>query len=364
MISEEFESDKLEDVPHPRYSRSVIGQDKVKKHFLHSFNQNRIHHAWLMCGLQGIGKATLAWNLSKFLLTTQTNSTISESDLSINFDDPIISRIEALSEPYLKLIRKNFDAKTRKVKSEITVDNIRELIEFFEFTAPDRKPRIAIIDSIDDLNINASNAVLKLMEEPPDHSYFFLISHSPETLLPTIRSRCLSVQCQKLSTKDQLFLLNEFGLISDTQSKTVVKVSRGSVGEAIRLINQNGLKLYVSIVETYRDLPDLDISRILEIASQTEGLGKQEFTSTINKLIIHFVSRLAKAGVNGKISTEIFSGENQVLNKLSPNFEKSLEWAKLYSKMVANENLYQESNIDSFSQVYENLVDIKLTATH
>ncbi len=364
MTSEDFESDKLEGAPHPRFSRVVIGQDRVKKQFLHALNQGRIHHAWLMCGPKGIGKSTLAWNLAKFLLTSQGDDNDNDGDLCVNFEDPIISRVEALSEPHLMLVRKNFDTKTKKVKSDITVDNIRDLVEFFEFTSPDGKPRIAIIDSIDDLNSNASNAFLKLLEEPPNHTYFFLVSHSPESLLPTIRSRCLSVQCQKLTASDQLYLLNEFGFISDDHSKTVVSISQGSVGEAIRIINQNGLELYSSIVETFKDLPELDVSRILDIAAQTEGAGKQELTETINKLTIHFVSRLAKTGVNGSMNKEVFTGENYILAKLSPTIDKSIEWASLYSKMVANANVYQESNIDGFSQVYENLVNIKLTATH
>ncbi len=363
MNPEEFESDKLEGVPHPRFSRRVIGQEKVKNQFLQAYNQNRMHHAWLMCGPRGIGKATLTWHLTKFLLTSNRSGIPDTGEININFDDPVVSRIEALSEPHLKLIRKNFDTKTKKVKAEITVDNIRELVEFFEFTSPDGKPRIAIIDSIDELNVNASNALLKVLEEPPYNSYFFLVSHSPESLLPTIRSRCLAVHCENLGDEDQLYLLNEFGFISDALIKKVVRVSQGSVGEAIRIINQDGLKLYASIVEIYKDLPQIEVSSILEIASKTEGAGKQELTETINKLTIHFVSRLVKAGVKGKMSSEIFSGENIILNKLSPNFEKSHEWAMLYSRMLTKAKDYQDSNIDGYSQVFENLIDIKKIAT-
>lgn len=362
MTTEDFESDKLESAPHPRYSRFVIGQDKVKKQFLQAFNQGRTHHAWLICGNRGIGKATLAWNLTKFLLTSQKNSLVNDGEMSINFDDPAISRIEALSEPHLMLVRKNFDPKTKKVKSDITIDNIRELVEFFEFTSPDGKPRIGIVDSVDDLNNNASNAFLKLLEEPPNNSYFFLISHSPESLLPTIRSRCIAVQCQNLSTNDQYFLLDDLGFIKDDQSKTVVSISRGSVGEAIRLINLNGLELYSSIVDTFRELPEIDVTRILDLASKTDGTGKQELADTINSLTIHFISRLVMTGVKGRMNSEVFPGEGLILNKLAPNIGKSLEWAKLYSMMVANAKAYQESNIDDFSQVFENLVDIKLTA--
>lgn len=363
MNLEEFESDKLEGVPHPRFSSRVIGQEKVKNQFFQAYGQQRMHHAWLMCGPSGIGKATLAWQLAKFLLTRNLSGMLGGSEININFDDPVVSRIEALSEPHLKLIRKNFDTKTKKIKAEITIDNIRELVEFFEFTSPDGKPRIAIIDSIDELNVNASNALLKVLEEPPYNSYFFLVSHSPESLLPTVRSRCLAAQCENLSADDQLYLLNEFGFISDDQVKKVVSVSRGSVGEAIRIINQDGLKLYASIVGIYKDLPRIEVSKILEIASKTEGAGKQELTQTINKLTIHFVSRLVKAGAVGKISSEIFSGENIILNKLSPNFEKSHEWAMLYSRMITKAKDYQESNIDGYSQVFENLINIKKIAT-
>ena len=364
MISEDFESDKLAGVPHPRFSRFAVGQDKVKQQFLNAYGQGRTHHAWLMCGAKGVGKATLAWNLIKFLLSSPGGTKVANDDLHINHADPIIARIEALSEPHLRLVRKNFEPTTKRVKAEITVDNIRELVEFFEFTSPDGKPRIAIIDSIDDLNINASNAFLKLLEEPPEHSYFFLISHSPESLLPTIRSRCLAVQCLKLSDSQQLQLLNEFGFISDDHSKTVVSISQGSVGEAIRIISQNGLAIYSSIVETYKNLPEFDVARILDIAAQTEGVGRQEMVETINKLTIQFVARLIKTGVRGRSENEVFAGENIILYKLAPNRDKSLEWASLYAKMVANVNVYRDSNIDGFSQVFENLVNIKLTATN
>ncbi len=362
MNSDEVESDKLDGVPHPRFTKQVLGQDKFMQQFLHAFHGNRSHHAWLACGPRGIGKSTLSWQLAKFLLTRNLQEENNGSCLKLDFNDPVITRIETLSEPHLMLVRKNYDIKTKKIKSEITIDSIRDLVNFFEFTSPDGRPRIAIIDSIDDLNVNASNAFLKLLEEPPEHSYFFLISHSPESLLPTIRSRCLSVKCQKLSNEDQLHLLNKFNLLSNEKTKKVVSISQGSVGEAVRIINQNGLQLYTAIVTSYMDLPRFDIAQILKIAAQTEGVGKQELTETINRLTIHFVSRLVKVGVTEGMMSEIFAGENQILRKLSPNFEKSYEWSNLYSQMVANAQSYKESKIDGFSQVFENLQNIKKAA--
>ena len=195
------EADCAPGTRHPRMAPKVVGHHVAEQTFLDAFNSDRLHHAWMITGPKGIGKATLAWRMARFLLATPKDDggLFGTSDkprsLDVSGDLPVNARINALSEPRLCLIRRPWDAKSERLRAEITVDEVRKLRSFFGLSAPDGGHRVVIVDCADEMNVNAANALLKVLEEPPVNTTLFLISHQPTRLLPTIRSRCRTLRC-------------------------------------------------------------------------------------------------------------------------------------------------------------------------
>jgi DNA polymerase III subunit delta' len=185
------EPDRTLGAPHPRATARLIGQDAAETTFLTAFNTGRLHHAWLITGPRGVGKATLAWRIAKFLLATPDDDGgmfAPPPPITLDLpDSPILHRINALSESRLFLLRRPYDEKTARLRAEITVDEVRKMKSYFTLSAADGGRRVAIIDAVDDMNTAAANALLKLLEEPPAKVTLLLIAHQPARLLPTIR---------------------------------------------------------------------------------------------------------------------------------------------------------------------------------
>ena len=168
-------SDQITGYPHPKVTETLFGHDFSEQEFINCYKSGKLHHGWLISGAKGIGKATLAWRIAKFLLTQPIDS-IQKSDfldvsdgkkpveLDEHLKNTITARIMAESEPRLAVLRKSFDEKRKTFRSSIQVDEVRQLNNFFSLSVSDGGGRVAIIDCADDLNINAANALLKTLE--------------------------------------------------------------------------------------------------------------------------------------------------------------------------------------------------------
>jgi len=191
-----LEADRAPGAPHPRETAVLIGQEAAEREFLEARGAGRLHHAWLISGPRGVGKATLAWRIARFLLTTpvtadgRPDASAPPASLDSDWNAPVARRVLALSEPRLFLLRRPWDAKAERLRQEITVDEVRKLRSFFGLSVADGGRRVVIVDAADEMNVNAANALLKLLEEPPANTVILLVSHQPSRLLPTIRSRC------------------------------------------------------------------------------------------------------------------------------------------------------------------------------
>ncbi|MDZ4096688.1 MAG: DNA polymerase III subunit delta', partial [Paracoccaceae bacterium] len=273
------EPDRVEGAPHPRETRLLFGHDAAEAAFLAAFNGGRLHHGWLITGPLGLGKATLAWKIARFLLATPPADAGGgmfalppPRTLDIPDDNPVSRRLLALSEPRLFLLRRAWDEDKKRLKASITVDEVRRLIAFFHLSAADGGRRVAIIDAVDEMNPNAANALLKLLEEPPPGVTLILISHQPHRLLPTIRSRCRELRLSPLHAADMVSALAATGDTPDDPAR-LAELTGGSVGEAIRITNLDGLNLYKSIVALFATLPRLDRPRALALADLGAGRG-------------------------------------------------------------------------------------------
>ena len=175
-----------DDIPHPRAVFAYESGGAMEQAFLDALERGRLHHAWLLAGPEGIGKATFAYRVARRLLGATAEPALGL--LGSKPDDPVCRQIMARAHPDLLVLQR--DAEDGKTRKGIPVDDARALPEFFAKTPAAGAYRVAIIDAADDLNANAANAVLKTLEEPPERGVLLLISHAPGSLLPTLRSRC------------------------------------------------------------------------------------------------------------------------------------------------------------------------------
>ena len=220
---------------HPRRTYDLVGHGTAEKLFIKSIDSGRMHHGWLITGVPGIGKATLAYRMIRYALGGKP---LLQNSLDVPKTDIVAQKLESLGHGNFKLIRIPYDHKSKKLRTEIPVNSIRKLSDFFRSTAAeDNALRVCLIDSADNLNLNSQNALLKLLEEPPARSLVILLSSSPGRLLSTIRSRCIGLSLKSISDKEIETWLSSRVNATQNEIDSVVSLSRGAPGKAISLFN-------------------------------------------------------------------------------------------------------------------------------
>lgn len=364
------EPDRIDGAPHPRETLRLIGQEPAENAFLEAFNSGRLHHGWLITGPRGVGKATLAWSIARFLLATPPADEESlfgappdPTSLHIDPEHPVARRIQAGSEPGLFALRRPYDDKAKRLKAQITVDEVRKLKNFFALSAADGGHRVVIVDSADELNVSAANALLKLLEEPPASTTLLLVSHQPSRLLPTIRSRCRELRLSSLSPDDMSLAVRAAGGETSAQENiALAELSAGSVGEAIRLANLDGLALYSELVDVLGTFPDLDRQRALRLAEVVAGRGKETKFDLLLGLMDVAMSRLARTGVMGHPpNRQAAPHESTVFARLSPTPAAGRHWATLAQEAGDRARHGRAVNVDPASLVFDMFLKMRNT---
>ena len=347
------ESDRVPGAAHPRHAPAVIGHDAAAADFLASADAHRLHHAWLITGPRGVGKATLAWAIARWLLAGGA-----PGGLAVPPEDPVARRLAALSEPRLHLVRRGFDDKTGRMRAEIGVEDIRALLSFFHLSAAEGGRRVAIVDAADDMNGPAANALLKMLEEPPKGGTILLIAHQPARLLPTIRSRCRELRLMPLSPEDMARVLHDMGVDADAQALSAL--SGGSVGEALRLAGQDGLKTYAGIVDLFATLPRFDRQKARAFAEAAGGRATADgdpFDLRIT-LLDRFLTRLARSGLMGAPVPEAAPGEGALMARLCPDADAARIWAGAQAELSARARAGRAVNLDPAALVMDMLAQL------
>lgn len=363
------EPDRIEGAPHPRETQRLVGQGGAEATFLEAYGSGRLHHAWLVSGPRGVGKATLAWRIARFLLAAPEDgggglfgdASPAPGTLDIPADHPVARRVLAGSEGRLFALRRAWDEDKKRLKTVITVDEVRRMRNFLHMSAADGGRRAVIVDPADEMNTQAANALLKMLEEPPHGVVFLLVSHQPSGLLPTIRSRCREVRLTKLGPADLTEAVRAAG-VDHGDSAALAALAAGSVGEAIRLLNLDGLETYAGLVQLFSALPRLDRSAALRLADSVSQRGAAEKFDLMLTLFDLLLARLARAGTLGTAGDEAAPGEAVLFARLAPSAAAARVWADLHQSLGARARHAKAVNLDPAALVLDMVLKIDETA--
>jgi len=249
-------------VRHPRETPNLFGHREAETALLAAYRSGRIPHAWLIGGAPGIGKATLAYRMARFVLThrdPQAASVQRAETLAVDPNNHVARQITAGAHGGLLVLERSLNDRG-VMRTVITVDETRETISFFGSTAAVDGWRVCIVDTVDELNPNAANALLKILEEPPQRSLFLLVSHSPARALPTILSRCRKLPLRPLATDDVIRAAAQASGMSadDPALAEAAEAAEGSVARAVNLLGGDALKLQQRTAALLATLPQVD----------------------------------------------------------------------------------------------------------
>lgn len=279
----------------PRRQSRLVGHEAAEAQLLHAFRSGKFHHGWLLAGPRGIGKATLAYRLARFLLAHPDPAGVQQAQsLYVDPDLPVSRRIVSGGHADLLVLERPWDEKNKRPKTEISAAGARACTEFFAKTAGEGGWRICIVDAADDLNLESSNAILKTLEEPPQRSLFILVAHRPGGLLPTIRSRCIRLDLKPLSEDQVIAVIGgiETGAAAG-EIERAARMSGGSPGRALQLLQSPGAAVFAKLNEILAT-GRLDLPQRLRIADQFAGRQSGEDFEIFCTLLLDWTAAEAR----------------------------------------------------------------------
>lgn len=276
----------------------IVGQEKAVEQFASAWAGRKLHHAWLLAGPKGVGKATFARAAARRVLADAAGPPVDLPDLQSSGDHPIVKLVEAGSHPDMRWLERLQKEKGDGLARDITVKQVRELGEFMGMTAALSPWRVAVIDSLDELNKEASNALLKMLEEPPSNTLYFLVSHAPGRLLPTIRSRCRMLHFEALGDDAMTSILEQRSPdLSAAERKRIAAMSLGSAGRALAFAELGLAKLEEAALAIIRQ-GDPTNARRAELASELSKKASAERYAAFLELAPSLIAREAR-GLRG-----------------------------------------------------------------
>jgi DNA polymerase-3 subunit delta' len=311
MSGEEADSD----IPHPRDTAQLFGHAEAEQTLLNAYRGGHIAHAWLIGGPRGIGKATLSYRMARFVLANPDPAAPAvqqAGSLAIPADHPAARRISNQAHPDLLVLRRVINEKTGKLFQDIRVEDIRDAVPFFGSTAGEGGWRIAIVDSVEELNRSGENSLLKILEEPPPRSLLLLVSNAPGRVLPTIRSRCRLLTLRPLSGRDTAnAVATATGRpAEDPELIEAVAAANGSVGRALDLLDEGALALRKKVTDLLGQLPAPD-PQAMHALGDALGFSDPAPLATFVELVNDWLSQ--------RIET---SGDKQKLVRIAETWDR------------------------------------------
>ncbi|OWV78844.1 DNA polymerase III subunit delta' [Rhizobium sp. R635] len=323
----------------PAENTRLFGHEEAESFLAQSYRSGKGHHAILIEGPEGIGKATLAFRFANHVLSHPDPGTAPETIADPDPSSTVSRQIVSGASHNLLHLARPVDEKTGKVKSAITVDEVRRAGKFFSQTSGTGNWRIVIVDPADDLNRNAANAILKILEEPPKRALFLVLSHAPGRLLPTIRSRCLPLKLAPLADDALAAALGNLGISGEDGA--VLAAAKGSVGEALKLLNYGGgeiIAAYDEMLSAEGPAARKAMHRLADALS-----GKESDT-----IFDFFVSHIGDDIMN---RARVAAGEGKIT--------AAERLARLYSEITERLTVSDAYNLDRKQTIIGILADIK-----
>jgi DNA polymerase-3 subunit delta' len=295
------EADRFAGAPHPRERQVLVGHGEAEAMVRAAWDAGRLPHALLIGGPEGIGKATLAYRIARFVLA---NGAAPAHSLGVDPEHPAARQVTALSHPDMLVLRR-VPGDTGKLPTMIPAEQVRRVRSFFGSTAALGGWRVCIVDTLDEMNAQGANALLKTLEEPPAKSLFLLISHAPGRLLPTIRSRCRLVPLRALPTEDVAAVLGDLTEAMPDLDRTGIAEaaleSGGSVREALVLLSGEGLAIRQATRSLLDRMPDIDPKELHALGERLQGDREgafESFTATVEAWVSdHATGRRQRLGL-------------------------------------------------------------------
>jgi DNA polymerase-3 subunit delta' len=362
---DEFDDEAAEppapaDVPEPRANPYLAGHEAAEAALVEAHLQGKLPHAVIIGGPRGVGKATLAFRLARFLLSQGNGGpgllcAAPPSSLAIAADDRVFSRVASGGHADLLTIERGInpskwkkrdappdaDSRKRVLRDEIVVDDTREVANFLRLTAAEGGWRVVIVDSADDMNRNAANALLKILEEPPRRALLMLVSHAPGRLLPTIRSRCRKLTLKPLTESEVVRLIGRYRSdIAYDDGQALARLAQGSIGRALDLARAGGLDLYRTLLKLLDRLPELDAVALHGFADRLARADAEDAYRTVAELLTQWLARMIRAAARGAESGaeagregEIVRGELDGMRRLAARRPLD-QWVEVWEKTV------------------------------
>lgn len=341
--------DRIDGAPDPLENRVVVGHGATLDMLAHHYASGRMHHAWLLSGPRGIGKATLAARFAGHVFRHPSPADAPPRYVVPASDDPVEGRVGRGGHPNLLLMRRPWSEQTKRWRSELTVDEIRRTVSFFGTSSGEQGWRVAIVDTADDLNSNAANALLKILEEPPARTLFLVLAHSSRGQMATIRSRCVKISVRPLGEDEVLEAIGRLGFGDDVDPadrRLAAQLSGGSVRRAILLLSGDGVDLYRKFVALAANAARPDWGAAHALAGELAPVAAQDrFRLFIDIAHDYFARRIR--------------GEAEPLSQTGAvpqaGISELARWVEVWEKTRRSVELADEWNLDR-KQVVLNLI--------
>jgi DNA polymerase-3 subunit delta' len=331
----------MPDILPPRANPALLDQAEAEAVLLRAARSGRLPHAWLLTGPRGVGKATLAFRFARHLLAEPPAEAAGlfgapppATSLAVAPEHPVFRRVASGGHPDLLTLEPGVNEKTGRARSEIVIEDVRQATQRLHLSPAEGGWRILVVDSADELNRNAANALLKILEEPAPRSLMLLVSHAPGALLPTIRSRCCHLALAPLPTATVERLLQQHAPELEAAERTqIALLAEGSIGRALALSEAGGLELYRELMALLASLPRLDIGRVHGFADSLGRAKDDRAFATAMELLGWWLARLVRAGAAGELPAAVLPEEQGVAERLLAG-GRLADWLALWEKLA------------------------------